>query len=299
MVPAARRRTVDGMVGVWGVRRDRKGRRWGHATPSGRRRSSGLPILAGRGLRLEHEAGTPEFYRKVEHERYEVYAPWMRQAIGFSSHAGHEVLEIGPGLGTDHAQFARAGAHMYALDLTARHLQLTRKRFEMEGLVTRLVRGDAESLPFADDRFDVVYSYGVLHHTPDTAGAVNEIHRVLRPGGLAIVGLYHRHSAFHWIYTVLWRGIRLGELQRKSYRRLLADIEYRSPGSDAVPLVKVFSRRECRRLFEGFAEMTVRADQIEWSHLVPFAGPGRGPSRRVLETIARHWGWYLTVFARK
>ena len=188
---------------------------------------------------------------------------------------------------------------MYALDLTTSHLQLTRRRFETEGLVTRPVRGDAESLPFADGRFDVVHSYGVLHHTPDTAGAVHEIHRVLRPGGLAIVGLYHKHSAFHWIHTVLWRGIRLGELRRKSYRRLLADIEYRSPGSDALPLVKVFSRRECRCLFEGFAETKLRADQIEWSHLVPFAGPGRGPSRRVLERLAGHWGWYLTVFARK
>jgi SAM-dependent methyltransferase len=248
---------------------------------------------------LEHEAGTPEFYRQVEHERYDVYAPWMREAIGFASHAGEAVLEVGPGLGTDHAQFARAGARMFALDLTNRHLQLTRRRFLNEGLLTRPVRGDAEALPFADAMFDLVYSYGVLHHTPDTAGAVREIHRVLRPGGLAIVGLYHRHSAFHWIYTVLWRGVVFGGLWRKGYRRLLSDIEYRSAGSDAVPLVKVFSRRECRRLFSGFRETRLRADQIEWSHMVPFAAPGRGPSRGVLEALGHRWGWYLTAFARK
>ena len=247
----------------------------------------------------EHEAGTPEFYRQVEHERYDVYAPWMREAIGFATHAGEAVLEIGPGLGTDHAQFAQAGARMFALDLTNSHLQLTRRRFENERLVTRPVRGDAERLPFADGRFDLVYSYGVLHHTPDTAGAIREIHRVLRPGGLAIVGLYHRHSAFHWIYTVLWRGVLHGELLRKGYRRLLSDIEYRSPGSDAVPLVKVVSRRECRRLFGGFSELRLRADQIEWSHLVPFAAPGSGPSRLSLEAALRRWGWYLTIFARK
>jgi SAM-dependent methyltransferase len=247
----------------------------------------------------EHEPGTAEFYRKVEHERYDVYAPWMREAIGFPSHAGEAVLEIGPGLGTDHAQFARAGARMFALDLTDRHLRLTQQRFASERLVTRAVRGDAEQLPFADASFDSVYSYGVLHHTPDTAGAVDEIRRVLRPGGRAIVGLYHRHSAFHWVRTVLWRGLRLGELRHKSYRRLLADIEYRSPESDAVPLVKVFSRRDCRRLFAEFAEARIRSDQIEWSHLVPFARPDAGPSRRTLETLGRRWGWYLTVFARK
>jgi SAM-dependent methyltransferase len=247
----------------------------------------------------EHAPGSPEFYRRVEHERYEVYAPWMRQAIGFDAHARESVLEIGPGLGTDHAQFARAGAKMHALDLTRRHLELTRQRFDTDGLVTRPVRGDAESLPYASRSFDLVYSYGVLHHTPDTAGAVREIHRVLRPGGLAIVGLYHRNSAFHWIRTLLWRGVWLGELRRKGYRRMLSDIEYRSPDSDAVPLVKVFSRRDCRRMFRAFAQTSIRADQIEWSHIVPFAAPGAGPPRRVLEAVARRWGWYLTVFAHK
>jgi ubiquinone/menaquinone biosynthesis C-methylase UbiE len=181
----------------------------------------------------------------------------------------------------------------------SRHLRLTRQRFAGEGLATRPVRGDAERLPFADSSFDAVYSYGVLNHTPDTAGAVNEIRRVLRPGGLAIVGLYHRHSAFHWVNTVLWRGIRLGELRRKSYRQLLADVEYRPPESDAVPLVKVFSRSDCRRLFAGFAETRIRADHIEWSHLVPFAALGSGPSRGRLEALGHRWGWYLTVFARR
>ena len=246
-----------------------------------------------------HPPGSPSFFRKVEFERYETYAPWMHGAIGFESFGGKVVLEIGPGLGTDHAQFARAGAVMYALDLTERHLEVTRQRFGIEGLVTRLVRGDAEVLPFARDSFDVVYSFGVLHHTPGTGTAVEEIHRVLRPGGLAIVGLYHRHSAFHWVSTVLWRGILLGELRRKGYRRMLADIEHRSPGSDAVPLVKVLSRRECRRLFSAFTETRIRTDHIDLSHMVPFARPVIGQQRSTLERLFHRWGWYLTVFARK
>jgi hypothetical protein len=80
---------------------------------------------------------------------------------------------------------------------------------------------------------------------------------------------------------------------------LLSEIEYRSAGSDAEPLVKVFSRRQCRRLFARFAETRLRCDQIEWSHLVPFAAAGSGPPRGALEAVARRWGWYLTVFARK
>ena len=115
----------------------------------------------------EHEPGTPAFFRKIDTERYDSTRPGCATRIGFEGFAGKKVLEIGPGLGTDHAQFARAGAKMFALDLTRRHLELTRRRFEIEGLVTRLVRGDAERLPLADGSFDVVYAFGVLHHTPD------------------------------------------------------------------------------------------------------------------------------------
>jgi ubiquinone/menaquinone biosynthesis C-methylase UbiE len=247
----------------------------------------------------EHEPGTAAFFFKVERERYEVYAPWMRTAMGFEAYGGKKVLEIGPGLGTDHAQFARAGAEMYALDLTARHLELTRRHFQLEDLVTRLVRGDAEALPFADGAFDVVYSFGVLHHTPGMQAAIHEVDRVLRPGGLAIVGFYHKHSAFHWICTMLVRGVMEGGLWRKGYRRLLADIEHRSADSEAVPLVKVLTRRDCRRLFAGFGETRIRADQIDYAHFWPSLPPATGLSRRLLETLAHRWGWYLTVFSRK
>jgi ubiquinone/menaquinone biosynthesis C-methylase UbiE len=247
----------------------------------------------------EYERGSLAFFQKVEAERYDVYAPWLRRAIGFDAHRGQAVLEIGPGLGSDHAQFARAGAEMYALDLTTTHLELTRRRFKLEGLMTRLVRGDAEVLPFPDQSFDVVYSFGVLHHVAGTERAVEEIRRVLRPGGLAIVGLYHKHSAFYWICTMLLRGLLMGELRRNGYRRLLADVEQHSETSDAVPLVKVLTRGDCRRLFASFARTSIRTDQIDYAHFWPSLPPATGRPRRLLEALAHHWGWYLTVFAWK
>ena len=245
------------------------------------------------------EPGSAAFYARVESERYDVYAPWMREILGFADHGGRRILEIGPGLGTDHAQFARAGGQMFALDLTAAHLEHTRRRFAVEGLVTRITRGDAEALPFGDRSFDVVYSFGVIHHTPRMQAAIDEVRRVLRPGGLAVVGLYHKHSAFYWIHTMLLRGLMLGGLLRRGYRRLLSEIEYRSPGSDAVPLVQVVTRGQCRELFDRFSEVRIDTRHIDFSHALPPIPTSSASTRRVLERIAGRFGWYLIVFARK
>ena len=104
------------------------------------------------------------------------------------------VLEVGCGLGTDGAQFAKAGANYTGIDLTDAAVDLARRRFELFQLPGTFRVADAERLDFPDNTFDIVYSHGVLHHTPDTAAAVREIHRVLRPGGKAVVMLYHRDS---------------------------------------------------------------------------------------------------------
>ena len=253
----------------------------------------------GADVAAELERGSPAFFRSVEEHRYEVYAPWLKEAVGFQSFGGRRLLEIGPGLGTDHAQFARAGAQTYAIDLTTTHLDLTRRRFALEQLETRLARADAESLPFAEASFDVVYSFGVLHHTPDTLKAVEEARRVLKPGGVAIVSLYHRHSAFHWVALVLCRGIRRGELWTRGYKRMLADIEQGARESGAAPLVKVLSRRQCRRLFAGFQQVAVRSDHIDFAHVFPSRPPSPPARRRWVEKLAGRWGWYLTVIARK
>jgi SAM-dependent methyltransferase len=161
------------------------------------------------------------------------------------------------------------------------------------------VRADAELLPFRSESFDAVYSFGVLHHTPDTRMAVGEAWRVLKPGGRAVVSLYHRHSAFHWIATVLCRGVRRGELLTRGYRRMLADIEQGARESGTTPLVKVLSRRQCRRLFSDFRDVVVRSDHVDLMHVFPRLAPSPLTRRLRLERLAGRWGWYLTVLARK
>jgi SAM-dependent methyltransferase len=151
--------------------------------------------------------GTPAFYRTLDEHRYKVH-PSLQSAVDFERTKGLRVLEIGCGCGSEAERFARAGANYTAIDLTNAALNLTRKRFELANLEGRFVQGDAENLPFAADSFDFVYSHGVLHHTPDTPRTIREIHRVLSPGGRAVVMLYYRDSFNYRINLGVARRLR-------------------------------------------------------------------------------------------
>ncbi len=111
------------------------------------------------------------------------------------------MLEIGVGAGTDFIQWLRNGANASGVDLTDAAIALTTERATQEGFKPDLQQADAERLPFPDATFDVVYSYGVLHHTPDTVKSIAELARVLKPGGTARLMLYHYPS---WTSLLLW-----------------------------------------------------------------------------------------------
>src|SRR5258708_27175723 len=129
----------------------------------------------------EHEFGTREFFDEVERHRYAEYAPWMPEVMGFEDFAGARLLEVGCGMGTDLLQFARGGAQVTGVDLTPRSIQISQEHFEVYGARADFAISDAEHLPFADESFDAVYSNGVLHHTPDTAGGGREADPIFLP----------------------------------------------------------------------------------------------------------------------
>jgi SAM-dependent methyltransferase len=238
------------------------------------------------------------FFRAVDGNRYGAYAPWLPAAAEFDRHAGETLLEIGCGMGTDLASFFRGGANVFAIDLTEGHLHLARRRLQIEGSPVRILRADAEQLPFANDSVDSVYSFGVLHHTPGTAQAIAEIHRVLRPGGRAIVALYHRNSVFYWFYTLLVRGVLHGRLFADGYRRLVADVE-RHEHTDALPLDKVYSRRSMRRLFRQFTATSLEVHHLQQEDFAYAAPLARRLPRRWLDAAASRWGWYIFAKATK
>jgi SAM-dependent methyltransferase len=223
--------------------------------------------------------GTPEFFAAVERTRYQL-EPFIEDYARFRDAKDERVLEIGVGLGTDLARFAGAGAEVTGVDLSPKSVRLARRRLTLAELDGEVLQADAEQLPFPDASFDRVYSWGVLHHTPDTQAAVKEAIRVLRPGGELCVMLYGRRS---WVAFGLWarHGLLLGR-PRRSLADLLAS-HMESPGT------KGFSRREIATMFRGLEDL--RAERVSTPYDRRVVGP--------LATLTgRFLGWFIVIRGR-
>lgn len=268
------------------------------------------------------EMGTRRFFERIEQHRYE--KEWhIPAAAEFARAGGLKVLEIGCGLGTDGAQFAKAGADYVGVDLTEAAIELARSRFALAGLKGRFSVADAEKLDFADESFDVVYSHGVLHHTPDIAAAVREIHRVLKPWGRAIVMLYHRGSYNYQIGIRVLRRAGAGLLRSESginvihrltgepvdslreYAATLknangsfssAELLNQSTDGAGNPLARVYSRREARDLFKDFRRVELRAYFLN-KRFIPLVGSLL--PRSIESALASRWGWHLWIYATR
>src|SRR5256884_3811804 len=268
------------------------------------------------------ESGTREFFDRVEQHRYE--KEWhIPAAADFASTRGLRVLEIGCGVGTDGLQFARAGATYTGVDLTEAAVDLARKNFESAGMPGEFRVSDAEKLDFTDESFDIVYSHGVLHHTPDIEVAVREIHRVLKPGGRAIVMLYHRGSYNYRIGIRVLRRAGAGLLKSESGIKLVhrltgepvdslrehaaslrsvngnfsaAQLLNQSTDGAGNPLARVYSRGEARKLFKDFHQVELRAYFLN-RRFIPLIG--NLLPRSIESALASRWGWHLWIYAKK
>jgi ubiquinone/menaquinone biosynthesis C-methylase UbiE len=244
----------------------------------------------------QHDFGTREFFDEVERHRYQEYAPWMPEVMGFNNFAGARLLEVGCGMGTDLLQFARGGANVTAVDLTPRSIETSRHHLELYRQRGEFAIADCERLPFADASFDVAYSNGVLHHTTDTASAVREIHRVLTPGGEARIMLYHRGSWAYFSQVVLRYGIMRGEFLRGTSASDIMSryVEFNAGGGR--PLVKAYSRREARQLFSMFREVKIDVEQLLREE---FYFLGRLLPESLFRKLRATLGWNVIISAKK
>ena len=164
----------------------------------------------------------------------------------FTGVSGKKLLDIGCGNGYVTCLYAGAGAGVSAIDLTEKAVELTKSRLNIQGLSAEVQKADAENLPFDDQSFDVVVSFGVLHHTPDTEKALAEIFRVLKPGGRILLMLYHRNS---FAYQLL---LRIKRLIQPGWRGKSADDQVNAVDGAENPLGKVYSKNQVSKMLGQF-----------------------------------------------
>jgi SAM-dependent methyltransferase len=261
------------------------------------------------------------YFEELTRRRYELESH-IPEIADFDRWRGRDVLEIGPGPGTDGERFARAGARYTGVDLSPQSLRLARRRFELYGLEGELLEQDATDLPFADGSFDLVYSHGVIHHIPAIEQAVAEIHRVLRAGSTALVMVYNRSSLnYRFSIAVLRRlgalalllpdGQELAhrltgeptdvlaahrELLREHGLHYLTDLElFLNHNTDGPgnPYSRVYGRQEAAALFARFARVEQAVRNINMRSYPRVA------QRLVPQGFDRRLGWHRYIRAVK
>ena len=215
----------------------------------------------------------------------------------FKSSRGMKVLEIGVGMGADYLEWLKAGARATGVDLSSASIEQARWRCGMAGYSADLRLADAENLPFPADSFDVVYSYGVMHHSPDTGRCICEARRVLKPGGQARIMLYH-HPSLTGI--LLW--LRYGMLHGKSLRKSVYE-HLESPGT------KTYTRQEALSLMQGFRKVDTRlvfspGDLLLHQPSARFQSSFYRSAwkiypRWLMKAVARKFGLFLLITATK
>lgn len=195
------------------------------------------------GTRFTESADLATQSREITASRYQV-EPFIPTFAKFDSRPTERVLEVGVGAGTDFMQWLRTGADCYGIDATRAAIDLTRSRIEVEGCSQpkSLQVADAAALPFDRDYFDLVYSYGVIHHAERTADCIKEIARVVRPGGEVRLMVYSSFSATGLMLWALY-GAAKGH-PFKSQKALVAE-HLESPGT------KSFTKAEARVMVEA------------------------------------------------
>jgi SAM-dependent methyltransferase len=265
-----------------------------------------------------------EEFARITARRYALEPDILEQAE-FERWTRRDVLEAGCGIATDGMQFVRAGARYTGVDFSSTALETAERRVWLEGGSAHFVRGSVTDLPFPDASFDLVYSNGVIHHVPDTARAIAEFHRVLRPGGTALVMVYHRASLNFFVSIMTVRrlivplllvpgaaaaitrvtGERPGVIEGHrallvAYgRRYLTDPAlFLSNNTDGPgnPLSKVYTAAGMRAAFGCFGDVRT---EVRFLNLRAYPLGERLERLPIIQRLGRRAGWHLWVRAVK
>ena len=218
--------------------------RAGHADAFAARLFAAETMQPGRKPRVAVEPFTLQWFLEAESVRYGRYGWWLPRLLEFSKHAGESLLCLGDGLGGDWVQYARCGAEVTACSASAEALALVHRNFELRGLAGRFLQTDLIRIPLDSASIDVVCVNNLLYTAPDPAALVEEVYRVLKPGGKVLVVTPARHNVDYWArWCFPWRGW---------FHR-------------AAPAPAGHSRRALRQLFARFSEFRVHKRHLRRS----------------------------------
>jgi 2-polyprenyl-3-methyl-5-hydroxy-6-metoxy-1,4-benzoquinol methylase len=246
--------------------------------------------------------GTKEYFDEVEARKYlvESHIPGFAD---FKRWQGKRVLEIGCGLGTDTINFARHGAQVTAVDLTEKSLELARQRARVYGLEGRIrfVQANAEELSSTVpvEPYDLVYSFGVIHHTPHPGRVLNEIRKYVTRESTVKIMVYNR-----WSWKVLWILFVYGKGRFWKLNEMIAEF---SEAQTGCPVTYSYSRAEGRRWLAEHGFRTTRAvvdhifpyrisDYVQYRYNVVWYF--RWMPRWMFRTLERAFGWHLCLTAQ-
>jgi ubiquinone/menaquinone biosynthesis C-methylase UbiE len=231
----------------------------------------------------DHPPGTPGFFADLDQYHFEKLHHLL-ELIHFDEWKGKDVLDVGCGAGVEVVRFARAGARVTGVDIAESAIALARQNLAHQGLSARLEVADGEHLPFGDASFDLVFAHGVVQYTGDDRAMVGEIHRVLRPGGLAVFQGYNRISWLHALSKVMKTPL---EHEDAPVLKRYSAAEFRALLSPFKSVNLVFERFPVKsRLHKGWKGMAFNTFFVGTFNTLPRAW-------------VRRFGWHLLAFCRK
>ena len=272
---------------------------------------------------LSDQQDRKKYFEEITIQRYNGFDRYVPIIAKFENFKDHDILEIGCGIGTDGQEFSKNGARYVGIDLAPSSIKIAKERFELFNVKGKLVIANAEkSLPFPDNLFDHIYSFGVIHHSPNPEDIVEEMYRVLKPGGTFCVMIYNKSSINYYIEIMFLRklfcrviypkfmlalvskitGFAEGKL--RGYREIIikkgniSKEEWISINTDGpyCPLAKVYDKKEAFELFKIFEDLRMEVWGFNSSH---WSFIGKLIPTSVSHRLGRIWGWHRIVYGRK
>ena len=247
------------------------------------------------------KVGTPNYYANIRAYRYGYETPFIQNFFNFAELEGKRVLEIGVGNGIDAVEMMRNGACYTGIDITKNHLDLTRRYVELERqagrdlVVENIIEGDLMKTDLPGG-YDVIYSFGVLHHIAHEEDILKRLRTLLADDGELRIALYARFSFFNIWMMVMWL---LSDRRRHSLEDWQSHLAEGSNLGDPV-VIKIRDRKEIQSMLEhaGFEVLCYRRNGFVRGYL-PGIGRFLKPNGRVLNGLARLLGWYHCFICRR